>query len=198
MLAQIRRTSEISARLREVQRALDEHATTLDPHALWREALQRGGRTPSPTDVRSSSNLPDDRDIVIDAKTSLLAYEKYVNAEDDEKRALYAKSHLEAVKAHIDRLSDKSYTSLEEINTLDFIFMFMPIEGALMLALQEDPRLYERAFGRHIVLVSPTTLLVALRAVENTWRHERQNRNNPYAIYSQQGKIQCYRHDRPY
>jgi DNA recombination protein RmuC len=122
-------------------------------------------------------HLPDDRDIVIDAKTSLLAYEKYVNAEDDEKRALYAKSHLEAVKAHIDRLSDKSYTSLEEINTLDFIFMFMPIEGALMLALQEDPRLYERAFGRHIVLVSPTTLLVALRAVENTWRHERQNRN---------------------
>jgi DNA recombination protein RmuC len=122
-------------------------------------------------------HLPDDRDIVIDAKTSLVAYERYVNAETDEERARYAKAHLEAVKAHIDRLSDKSYTRLEGINTLDFLFMFMPIEGALMLALQEDPGLYDRAFGRGIVLVSPTTLLVALRAVENTWRRERQNRN---------------------
>jgi DNA recombination protein RmuC len=122
-------------------------------------------------------HLPDDRDIIIDAKTSLRAYEQYVNAEDEEARRLYAKQHLEAVKSHIERLSDKSYTQLEGVNTLDFIFMFMPIEGALMLALQEDPGLYDRAFARHIVLVSPTTLLVALRAVENTWRHDRQNRN---------------------
>ena len=122
-------------------------------------------------------HLPDDRDIVIDAKTSLVAYEQYVTAEDEEQKALYARAHLDAVKTHIDRLSDKSYTRLEGINTLDFIFMFMPIEGALMLALQEDPQLYDKAFGRNIVLVSPTTLLVALRAVENTWRHERQSRN---------------------
>ena len=122
-------------------------------------------------------HLPDDRDIVIDAKTSLVAYERYVNAENDEERALYAKHHLEAVKNHIARLSDKGYTKLENLNTLDFIFMFMPIEGALMLALQTDPTLYDKAFAKHIVLVSPTTLLVALRAVENTWRHDRQNRN---------------------
>ena len=122
-------------------------------------------------------HLPDDRDIIIDAKTSLVAYERYVNAENDEEKALYAKHHLDAVKNHIEKLSDKSYTALEGINTLDFIFMFMPIEGALMLALQTDPTLYDKAFAKHIVLVSPTTLLVALRAVENTWRHERQNRN---------------------
>jgi DNA recombination protein RmuC len=122
-------------------------------------------------------HLPDDRDIIIDAKTSLVAYERYVNAETDEERALYARHHLEAVKSHIDRLSDKRYTALEGVNTLDFVFMFMPIEGALMLALQTDPSLYDKAFAKHIVLVSPTTLLVALRAVENTWRHERQNRN---------------------
>ena len=122
-------------------------------------------------------HLPDDRDIVIDAKTSLVAYEQYVNAEEEEQKARYAKEHLQAVREHIDRLSDKGYTRLEGLNTLDFIFMFMPIEGALMLALQEDPTLYDSAFGRGIVLVSPTTLLVALRAVENTWRHERQNRN---------------------
>jgi len=122
-------------------------------------------------------HLPDDRDIIIDAKTSLVAYERYVNAETDEDRELYAKHHLDAVKQHINRLSEKRYTALEGVNTLDFIFMFMPIEGALMLALQTDPSLYDKAFAKHIVLVSPTTLLVALRAVENTWRHERQNRN---------------------
>ncbi len=122
-------------------------------------------------------HLPDSRDIIIDAKTSLVAYEGYVNAEDDRERQVYAKRHLEAVKGHIDKLSDKSYAALEGVNTLDFIFMFMPIEGALMLALQEDPSLYDRAFSKHIVLVSPTTLLVALRAVENTWRRERQSQN---------------------
>ena len=122
-------------------------------------------------------HLPDDRDIIIDAKTSLVAYEQYINAEDEEKKAHYAKLHIEAVKSHIDKLSDKSYTMLEGVNTLDFIFMFMPIEGALMLALQTDPTLYDKAFAKHIVLASPTTLLVALRVVENTWRHERQNQN---------------------
>ncbi|WP_201352009.1 DNA recombination protein RmuC [Hydrogenimonas urashimensis] len=122
-------------------------------------------------------HLPDDRDIVIDAKTSLVAYERYVNAETEEEKALYAKRHLAAVKSHIDRLGDKSYTQLEGLNTLDFVFMFMPIEGALTLALQSDPKLYDKAFAKRIVLVSPTTLLVALRAVENTWRHDRQNRN---------------------
>ncbi|BDY13190.1 DNA recombination protein RmuC [Hydrogenimonas cancrithermarum] len=138
-------------------------------------SLQDGERRRFRPDV--VVHLPDDRDIIIDAKTSLVAYERYVNAETDEEKALYAKHHLAAVKSHIDKLSDKRYTSLEGVNTLDFIFMFMPIEGALMLALQIDSTLYDKAFAKHIVLVSPTTLLVALRAVENTWRHERQNRN---------------------
>ncbi|WP_353661484.1 DNA recombination protein RmuC [Hydrogenimonas sp. SS33] len=138
-------------------------------------SLQDGDRRRFRPDV--IVHLPDERDIVIDAKTSLVAYERYVNEEDEEKKALYARHHLEAVKNHIDRLADKSYTRLDGINTLDFIFMFMPIEGALMLALQSDPTLYDKAFSKHIVLVSPTTLLVALRAVENTWRNERQNRN---------------------
>ncbi|WP_456383818.1 DNA recombination protein RmuC [Hydrogenimonas sp.] len=122
-------------------------------------------------------HLPEGRDIVIDAKTSLVAYERYVNEEDEEKKKLYARHHLDAVRNHMERLSEKRYATLEGIETLDFVFMFMPIEGALMLALQTDPTLYDEAFSRHIVLVSPTTLLVALRAVENTWKHERQNRN---------------------
>ena len=122
-------------------------------------------------------HLPDHRDLIIDAKTSLVAYERYVNTDEEEERRRYARLHLDAVKRHIDRLAEKNYSELEGIETLDFVFMFLPIEGALMLALQEDPGLYDAAFLRHIVLVSPTTLLVALRAVENTWRRERQNHN---------------------
>jgi len=121
--------------------------------------------------------LPGGRDVVIDAKTSLAAYEHYVNAETEEARASYAKAHLASVENHIRKLADKSYTRLDKINSLDFIFLFMPIEGALTLALQTDPGLFEKAFEQRIVLTGPTTLLVALRAVENTWRQERQSKN---------------------
>ena len=141
-----------------------------------REATRRGSdRRRYRPDV--IVHLPDNRDIVIDAKTSLVAYERYVNAEEEEERTRFARMHLEAVRRHIDSLAEKGYTRLEGVNTLDFVFLFMPVEGALMLALQSDPKLYDYAFGRGIVLVSPTTLLVALRAVENSWRHDRQNKN---------------------
>ncbi len=122
-------------------------------------------------------HLPGGRDVVIDAKTSLNAYERYIAAESEAERRVQARAHLQAVKAHIVELGDKNYANLEGIETLDFIFMFLPIEGALSLAMQEDPRLYERALERQIILVSPTTLLVALRAVESSWKRERQNRN---------------------
>ncbi len=121
--------------------------------------------------------LPDRRELVVDAKTSLVAYERYANAEDEGQKRRYAKEHLAAVKRHIDELAQKDYSRVEGIETLDFVMMFLPIEGALALALQEDPGLYDEAFSRHVVLVSPTALLVALRAVENSWRRERQNRN---------------------
>ncbi|WP_456458418.1 DNA recombination protein RmuC, partial [Nitratifractor sp.] len=121
--------------------------------------------------------LPDRRELIVDAKTSLVAYERYANAEDEEQKRRYAKEHLAAVKRHIDELAQKDYSRVEGIETLDFVMMFLPIEGALALALQEDPGLYDEAFSRHVVLVSPTALLVALRAVENSWRRERQNRN---------------------
>ncbi len=122
-------------------------------------------------------HLPGGRDVVIDAKTSLNAYERYIAAESEEERRIQARAHLQAVKAYIGELGDKNYANLEGIETLDFIFMFLPIEGALSLAMQEDPRLYERALERQIILVSPTTLLVALRAVESSWKQERRNRN---------------------
>ncbi|ASG68160.1 recombinase RmuC [Francisella halioticida] len=117
--------------------------------------------------------LPDSRDIIIDAKTSLFAYNDYMAA-DEEQKQVHLKAHIRSIREHIKGLANKSYENLKDINSLDFIFMFIPIEGALLLALDNDTNLYDEAFKQKIILVSPTTLLVALRAVENTWRYEKQ------------------------
>jgi DNA recombination protein RmuC len=122
-------------------------------------------------------NLPDHRHIIIDAKTSLTAYNEYMAAEDDVEKERYLKAHIASIKTHIKGLADKKYEDLKQVNSLDFIFMFVPIEGALLSALGGDVNLYDEAFKQKIILVSPTTLLVALRAVENTWRYERQAQN---------------------
>ncbi|WP_375724103.1 DNA recombination protein RmuC [Arcobacter sp. KX21116] len=121
--------------------------------------------------------LPDNRHIIIDAKTSLTAYNDYMAEEDDTLKQIYLKNHIKSVKDHIKGLANKKYEDLQNVNSLDFIFMFVPIEGALLLALDNDVNLYDEAFKQKIILVSPTTLLVALRAVENTWRYERQAQN---------------------
>jgi len=121
--------------------------------------------------------LPGDRQIIIDAKTSLTHYEQYISSEDEESKKRFLSLHLNSVKEHIKELSKKDYEKLKGVNSLDFVFMFIPVEGALLLALKNDPMLYDKAFKEHIVLVSPTTLLVALRAVENSWRYEKQARN---------------------
>ena len=122
-------------------------------------------------------HLPDNRDLIIDAKTSLVAYERYVNAGDDATKALHLTTHLNSIRAHVEGLANKNYERLKEVNTLDFIFMFMPIEGALAVALEHDSSIYDNAFKNKILLVGPTTLLVAMRAVENVWKFERQNQN---------------------
>ncbi len=122
-------------------------------------------------------HLPDNRDLIIDAKTSLLSYERYVNAEDEAHKSTHLAAHLNSIKMHIDTLANKNYERLKEVNTLDFIFMFMPIEGALAVALEHDSSIYDNAFKKKILLVGPTTLLVAMRAVENVWKYERQNQN---------------------
>ncbi len=122
-------------------------------------------------------NLPDNRHIIIDAKTSLTAYNEYRAEVNDDLKLIHLKKHIKSVKEHIKGLSNKKYEDLKNINSLDFIFMFLPIESALLLALENDVNLYDEAFKQKIILVSPTTLLVALRAVENTWRYERQAQN---------------------
>ena len=118
-------------------------------------------------------HLPNSRDVIIDAKTSLNAYQEYIKTEDK----AYVKAHIQAIKNHIDSLAEKKYENLKGVNSLDFIFMFVPVENALMLALENDPGLFEYAFKKRVVLVSPTTLLVSLRAIESSWRFERQAKN---------------------
>lgn len=121
--------------------------------------------------------LPEQKDIIIDSKVSLLAYEKFCSSEDEAEKLTQLNAHVASIRAHIKGLSLKDYEKLEGIRALDFVFIFIPIEAAFMLALQHDPSLYREAYDRHIVLVSPTTLLATLRTVENIWRYEKQNKN---------------------
>lgn len=122
-------------------------------------------------------HLPEQKDIVIDAKCSLVDYERYCSTDNDDERKQFLASHIQSLRNHIKSLSIKDYEKLEGIKSLDFVFIFIPIEAAFMLALQEDPALYRDAYDRHIILVSPTTLLATLRTVENIWRYEKQNKN---------------------
>ncbi|MEI8572860.1 DNA recombination protein RmuC [Methylomonas sp. LW13] len=121
--------------------------------------------------------LPENKDVIIDSKVSLLAYERYCSAEDDNQRIEALKQHTEAVRNHIKGLSNKDYSSLKGLRSLDFVLLFMPIEAAFMAAFQADEKLFNDAFEHKIVVVTPTTLLATLRTVQNIWRYEQQNEN---------------------
>lgn len=122
-------------------------------------------------------HLPENKDIVVDAKCSLVDYERFCSAEDEIERKQYLNAHINSLRSHIKNLSIKDYEKLDGIKALDFVFIFIPIEAAFMIALQHEPGLYREAYDRHIILVSPTTLLATLRTVENIWRYEKQNKN---------------------
>jgi DNA recombination protein RmuC len=121
--------------------------------------------------------LPGGKDVVIDAKVSLVAYERYHRSEDTETREEALKAHLQSVRRHVQELSAKDYAALEGIRSLDFVLMFIPVEGAFELVLEKAPELFEQAFERNIVLVSGTTLLVTLRTIRHAWRDLQQSRN---------------------
>ena len=121
--------------------------------------------------------LPDNRQVIIDAKVSLTAYERYCAADTDEDRQAFLQQHVLSLKTHIKQLSEKRYQNLPQLNTLDFVLLFMPVEPAFSLVLQQDPGLFNSAFEHQIVLVGPTTLLATLRTIQNIWRYEHQSRN---------------------
>ncbi|WP_162286652.1 DNA recombination protein RmuC [Pantoea stewartii] len=121
--------------------------------------------------------LPQGKDVVIDAKMTLVAYERYFNADDDIEREQAIQAHIGAVRGHIRLLGRKDYQQLPGLRSLDYVLMFIPVEPAFLLAIDRQPELIGEALQQNIMLVSPTTLLVALRTINNLWRYEHQSRN---------------------
>jgi DNA recombination protein RmuC len=122
-------------------------------------------------------DLPDDKHLVIDSKVSLIAYERLVNAETEDERKLYSKAHVESIRAHVAGLSAKNYHDLYQINSPDFVLLFVPIESSFSFAVQIDAELFSDAWDKRVVIVSPSTLLATLRTISSMWKQERQNRN---------------------
>ena len=119
-------------------------------------------------------HMPQDRDVIIDSKVSLVAYERFVNTDDPSEKAKALKEHILSISSHVKGLSDKKYEKLEGVNSLDFVLLFMPIEGAFLIALEQDGEFFKRAYENNILVVSPSTLLVTLRTIEHIWRTQRQ------------------------
>ncbi|MDW5289816.1 DNA recombination protein RmuC [Formosa sp. PL04] len=121
-------------------------------------------------------HLPDNKRMIIDSKVSLTDYERFVNAEED-LRALFLKAHVNSIRRHVDQLSAKNYQDLYDMQSLDFVLLFIPIEPAFAVAINEDNTLYNKAFEKNIVIVTPTTLLATLRTIDSMWNNEKQQRN---------------------
>ena len=121
--------------------------------------------------------LPQGKDVVIDAKMTLVAYERYFNADDEYTRESALQEHIASVRSHIRLLGRKDYQQLPGLRSLDYVLMFIPVEPAFLVALDRQPELITEALKNNIMLVSPTTLLVALRTIANLWRYEHQSRN---------------------
>jgi len=121
-------------------------------------------------------HLPDNKRMIIDSKVSLTDYERYVNADEDE-RPQFLKAHVNSIRKHVDQLSDKKYEDLYDIQSPDFVLMFIPIEPAFAIAINDDNTLYNKAFEKNIVIVTPSTLLATLRTIDTMWNNEKQQQN---------------------
>ncbi|MEZ5496918.1 MAG: DNA recombination protein RmuC [Gammaproteobacteria bacterium] len=122
-------------------------------------------------------HLPQEKAVIVDSKVSLIAYEKYSSSENPERKEELLKQHINAVESHIKSLSEKDYSNIKGIQSLDFVLMFIPIEPAFNIAFQNNDKLFNQAFEKKIIVVTPTTLLATLKTIENLWRYENQNRN---------------------
>jgi len=133
-------------------------------------------------------NLPEDKHLIIDSKVSLTSYEKYFNAEREEKREKHLKNHIESIRQHIKDLSSKNYQRLYQINSPDYLLMFVPIEPAFTIAVEKDSKLFLEALDRNIVIVTTSTLLATMRTVSYIWKQEKQ-KNSVIEIARQSGML---------
>jgi len=133
-------------------------------------------------------HLPDHKKMIIDSKVSLVAYERFVNAEDEEMRPRFLKEHIASLRKHIDQLSAKNYQDIYNIESPDFVLLFVPIEPAFAIAINQDNNLYNWAFEKNIVIVTPSTLLATLRTIDSMWTNEKQQQN-AIEIATQAGRL---------
>lgn len=133
-------------------------------------------------------NLPENKHIIIDSKVSLLAFERMINAEEEMEQKIQLMAHIQSIKTHIKQLSEKNYAHLKGIDTPEFVLMFLPIESAFAMAMKEEPGLYQLAWEKRVVMVTPSTLLATLKTIESIWKQERQNRH-AMDIADQAGKL---------
>ena len=122
-------------------------------------------------------NLPDGKKMIVDSKVTLTAYERYVNEDDEDLKNTHLKEHVNAVKRHVEQLGNKNYHDLYEMESPDFVLLFIPIESAFAVALNEDVSLYNKAFEKNIIIVTPTTLLATLRTIDSMWTNQKQQEN---------------------
>jgi DNA recombination protein RmuC len=122
-------------------------------------------------------HLPDNKKMIVDSKVSLVAYERFINEDEETVKAQFLKEHINSLKRHIEQLSEKKYEDIYQIESPDFVLLFIPIEPAFAVALNADNHLYNKAFEKNIVIVTPSTLLATLRTIDSMWNNEKQQRN---------------------
>ncbi|THF49860.1 DNA recombination protein RmuC [Flavobacterium supellecticarium] len=133
-------------------------------------------------------NLPDGKKMIVDSKVSLTAYERYVNEDDETTQTQYLKEHVNSIKRHVEQLGSKNYHDLYQMESPDFVLLFIPMEPAFAIALNEDATLYNKAFEKNIVIVTPSTLLATLRTIDSMWANQKQQ-ENAYEIARQAGAL---------
>ena len=133
-------------------------------------------------------SLPDGKKMIVDSKVSLTAYEKFVNEEDDSLKNGFLREHVNSIKRHVEQLGEKNYHDLYQIESPDFVLLFIPIEPAFASALNEDTTLYNKAFEKNIVIVTPSTLLATLRTIDSMWTNQKQQ-ENAFEIARQAGAL---------
>jgi len=158
-----------------LESVLERSGLTKDREYIVQPSFQGDdGRRMQPDVVVS---YPGNRSVIIDAKVSLTAYERMVDASSPDLREKYLKEHLNSIRNHVSELSNKNYLDIYQVQSLDFIMLFLPVEPAYMVAIKEDPEIWNYAYDKRILLISPTNLLAALKMIASLWRQEYQNKN---------------------
>lgn len=157
-----------------LERVLEKSGLEKNREYFVQQSIEREDGSRAMPDV--VLHLPDSKKMIIDSKVSLTDYERMVNADDNE-RDLFLKAHVNSIKKHVDQLSARNYQDLYDIESPDFVLMFIPIEPAFAVAINEDNSLYNKAFEQNIVIVTPSTLLATLRTIDTMWNNEKQQQN---------------------